>query len=132
MITDNDQKQLLYKIYYFQEVMKSSYADANEAYEVLEKHEDDSKYYISLGYLAMSQQSFTELRRVYWENGLDHYEIESYFTAYESYVFQLKEVITDKDENTSWLYTEHEKLIEIWKSTNDFLTNWINNNIKKS
>ncbi|WCM59216.1 hypothetical protein [Paenibacillus polymyxa] len=61
MITDNDQKQLLYKIYYFQEVMKSSYADANEAYEVLEKHEDDSKYYISLGYLAMSQQSFTEI-----------------------------------------------------------------------
>jgi len=120
----------LHAVYYLQQIIKLSYSDANEAYEALVKHDDNDKYNISLGYLSMSQRSHLEAMRIYWENELDHHEIESYFSSYEDYAFQLKQVITDKDQNTSWLYSSHEKLIDAWKSTDEFLSDWIKENIK--
>lgn len=124
------ENERLYAVYYFQQIIKMAYSDANEAYEALEKHEQNSKYNIALGYLSMSQRSHLEALRIYWENEIDHREVESFFNAYEAYAFQLKQVITEMDENTSWLYSAHQELIESWKSIDDFLSNWIKDNIK--
>ncbi|GIP08206.1 hypothetical protein J1TS5_03760 [Paenibacillus macerans] len=131
MFTHREREQRLYNVYHFRKIIYLSYSDANEAYEALEKYDDDSKYSIVLGYLAMSQQSYLEAMRIYFEKELDHYEIENFFTAYEEYIFQLKKVITDKDQNTSWLFTSHEKLMDCWKSVDNFLGDWVNNNIKQ-
>lgn len=108
-----------------------SYTDANEGCEALEEHEEDAKYSIALTYLGMSQQSHLELMRVYRENDLDHHEIESYFSVYEEFVYQLKRVITVKDQNTSWLSETHDRLVECFKFTNDFLTNQIVNGMRQ-
>ncbi|GIO33757.1 hypothetical protein J2TS6_48980 [Paenibacillus albilobatus] len=124
-------EQRVTKLYYFQEVMRLSYSDAVEAYEAFGKHDESTMYGIALGYLAMAQQSHLELKRIYWESDLSHYEIESYFTAFEDYAFQFKQVITEKDRNISWLVGTREKLIECWKSTDEFIRNWINDNIPK-
>ena len=116
----------LSKLYLFKRFMLLSYSDACEAYSALEKHDEDSKYIIALGYLTMSQQSHIELIKAHCDIGLDHREIDKYMTAYEAYTFQLKQVITDKDTNTSWLSSTHDSLIDAWKSTDAFIEKWTN------
>lgn len=127
MEKESTREEMLYKLHHFQQVLRLTYTDASEAYEIIEKKDG---YSIALSYLTMSQQSYLELMRIYWEKSLEHHEIESFFTAYEDFIFQLKSVITDKDKNTSWLYSAHEKLSECWKSTDDFIKEWINGNIR--
>lgn len=118
-------------LYHFQEIMSLSYTDALKAFKVIEKYDEHRMYGVALSFLAMAQQSHLELKRIYWEKDIAHNEIESYFTAFEHYAFQLKQVITDQDTNISWLVSAHDKLVESWKSTNDFLKNWINDNISR-
>ncbi|MDK8188790.1 hypothetical protein QP794_01670 [Paenibacillus sp. UMB7766-LJ446] len=124
-----EKNQLINTLYHFKRILHFSYSDACEAYSTLEKHDETTIYIIAQGYLSMSQQNHIELLRIYRENELDRGEIESYFKAYESYIFELKQVITDKDTNTSWLSSTHDSLIEAWKSTDAFIQQWINNTI---
>lgn len=121
-------EKMLYDVSYFQELMKTAFSDAYEAYEALENYDGDIKYVIALNYLNLSFQSYVELKRVIHESELHHYEIESFFTAYEEYKFQFKKVITQKDKNTSWLIGTHDRLFESWKSTNEFLVGYIRTN----
>jgi hypothetical protein len=127
---NKEAEKMLYDASYFQDLMKTAFSDAFEAFEVLQNYEGDIKYSIALDYLIMSQQSYIELKRIKHERELHHYEIESFITAYEEYKFQFKKLITEKDTNTSWLYGTHERLLESWKSTNEFLSNYIKTNSK--
>jgi hypothetical protein len=123
-------EKMLYDVSYFEELMKIVFSDAIEAYDALMKYENDIKYVIALNYLSMAQQSYVELKRIKHESELHHYEVEIFFTAYEEYKLQLKEVITKRDSNTSWLAGSHERLLESWKSTNEFLVSYIKTNSK--
>lgn len=113
----------IYKLGQFQELMKYSYMDAEESYEVLGNHEDDLKYQLSLGYLNLSFVSYLQLKDMYARNiDLQHYEIEPFFSSYDNYIFELKKVITKKDNNTSWLYSAYSNLKENWIHINKFIS----------
>ncbi|MGN7360038.1 hypothetical protein ACTHPF_27035 [Paenibacillus sp. SAF-054] len=129
---DTETERRIATLYHFQETMSLSYTDSLKAFKVLEKYDEDNTMYgISLSFLIMAQQSYLELKRIYWEKDVVHPEIDGYFTAFDHYAFQLKQVIVDKDENLSWLVSARDKLVESWKSCDEFLKNWINNNISQ-
>ncbi|MDF2657778.1 MAG: hypothetical protein K0Q94_569 [Paenibacillus sp.] len=128
---DKEAEKMLYDVSYFQELMQSAFSDAYEAYEAYMNYEGDIRYSIALNYLILSHQSYVELKRLKHESGLDHYEVEGFFTAYEEYKFQFKKFIADKDTNTSWLFGTHERLMDNWKSTNEFLLNYLKANRKR-
>lgn len=110
---------------HLQELSHSVYSDVYDSYEILNKHEDDIRYSLSLGYLTMAHQSILEFQRVYHQFGLEHYEIDLFIKGYEHYKTQLKEVITDKDSNTSWLQSGFDSFTDNKKSVDEFLNNWI-------
>jgi len=122
---DKETENFLYDLTYFQEVMHMVYSDAYEAYDALEQHDGENNYIISLGYLNMANQSFVELNRFKNEKALETYEISPFFNAYLEYKHELKEVITNKDTNTSWLYTKHQNLINSWKNADEFIKNYL-------
>lgn len=121
-----DRNEWKYNLGELQELMRYSFMHAEEAYEALAEHEGDTKYQISLGYLNLSFASFLEMRRLYHRDEyLQRGEIESYFKAYDHYIFQLKEVITQRDKNTSWLFSSYESLKEYWIWLNKFIDDTI-------
>ncbi|ARU63684.1 hypothetical protein CBW65_23670 [Tumebacillus avium] len=125
------EKQMWYDVSYMQELMRAAFWDAYEAYEALHNNHGDQRFSIAMNYLVLSHQSYVELNRMKHEKDLSHYEIDGFLTAYDEYKFELKKVITAKDENTSWLYSKKEMLLESWKSTNEFLSNYIKSATKK-
>jgi hypothetical protein len=129
-LDDNEVKKMLKDVSYFHDLMRATFKDAVEAYEALNNYDGDLKYVIASNYLVMAQQSYTELNRVKHESELGHYEVEPFFTAYEEYKFQLKEVITAKDSNTSWLSERYENLFEKWRTTDEFILGYIKTNSK--
>lgn len=123
-----DHKEWIYKIGQFQELVRYAYMDAVNSYEVIENHDKAQRYQLSLGFLNLSFASYLELKRIYNDyEDIQHYEYEPFFKAYDHYIFQLKKVITDKDENTSWLYSAYEDLKEKWIYVNDFMSNTVKN-----
>ncbi|WP_170961982.1 hypothetical protein [Bacillus cereus] len=46
---------------------------------------------------------------------------EDFFAKYERLERELKEVISEEDKNTSWLYSRHEDFIEEMKSINELV-----------
>jgi hypothetical protein len=123
-ITEN----FLYHVSYFQELMHMAYSDAIEAYDSLEKYEGDNKYIIALNFLNMANQNYLEVKRVNHEYELDHNEINPFFEAFDHYKFQFKQVISEKDKNTSWLFSAKEDLIARWKEADEFIKQSIKNN----
>ncbi|PFK04775.1 hypothetical protein COI97_09195 [Bacillus cereus] len=122
-----DVQEMIANLTYLQELLNLTFSDVYDSYEVLENYDDDIRYTLSLNYLSMSHKSYLEFKRVYLQNELYHYEIEPLFRDYEHYRVQLKEVITKKDSNTSWLYSAMNKLTETKKNVDDFLSTWIKN-----
>lgn len=118
---NKEQEDFLYKVEYFKEMIDHSYRYAIEAYEVIEKYDGDIKYQMSLSYFVMSNQNYIEARRIYIENKMEYYEVDAYMKAYEHYLFQLKEVISNKDTNTSWLYSAKSGLEGSKKDLNEFI-----------
>jgi hypothetical protein len=119
-------EDMVFAVSYMQDLMVKTFSDASDAYEVLSSEHDKAiKYSLSLNYLSMSYQSFLEMRRVYHQYHLEHNEIEVFFSDYEDFKLQLKEVITHKDTNTSWLTSKYNNLVEKKKSVNEFITNFI-------
>ena len=110
-------------VYYLLELLDSIYSDVSDSYEVLNKHEGDISYSLSLNYLAISHQSYIEFKRVYHHYGMEHSEIDVLIGAYEHYKLQLKEVITDKDANTSWLTSALDSFTVTKNSVREFLSN---------
>lgn len=120
--------QFLTNVLYLKELMNSSFSDAYDAYEVITKQEGDLKYSIALGYLNLSQQSYLEFKRVVNQYGLERNELEVFIEAFDHYKVQLKEVITDRDTNTSWLYSAIEKFKDARKEVDEFISNTIKAN----
>ncbi|KZB92164.1 hypothetical protein A2U94_07665 [Bacillus sp. VT 712] len=58
---------------------------------------------------------------MYKEAHLEHREFEGFFEAYKKYKFELKKVITEKDQNTSWLYSRYETLSKEKKELDLFI-----------
>lgn len=128
MAINKDELQERYtNLTYLRELLDSIYSDVNDSYAVLNNYDGDMGYSLSLNYLVMSHQSYLEFKRMYHKNALEHYEIDSLFDDYENYKIQLKEVITDKDSNTSWLYSAFNKFTDTKVSVDEFLGNWIKN-----
>lgn len=125
-----DVKLSIENVGYFQELLHITFSDVSDSYEVLNNYDGDLKYILSQNYLTMSHQSFLKLKRVHHEYGLHHYEIDSFLSGYEDYKFQLKQVITERDSNTSWLSSTFEKLQETKNQVNEFVSNWIKNSSK--
>lgn len=131
MTINNDELQERFtNVSYLRDLLHSIYSDVSDSYEVLSKHDGDISYSLSLNYLAMSHQSLLEFKRVYHQYGLEHYEIDPLIDDYEHYKLQLKEVITDKDTNTSWLTSALDKFTVTKKSVDEFLNEWIKNMMK--
>lgn len=130
MITDKETIEMLRNVTHLQEVMRMVYSFSNDAYECLDNFEDDYKYVVSQNYLNMAQNCFLEIVRIKYEKELEHYEIESFFQAYDHYSFQLRQVITERDRNTSWLSGAHDSLGDNWKPSNEFISNWIKTTMK--
>jgi hypothetical protein len=124
-MSNKEVEEMLYAVSYMQDLLHSTFSDASDAYEVLSSHEGDTKYILSLNYLSMSHQSYLEMRKVYHTNQLEHYEIDPFFRAYDDFKFQLKQIITDKDTNSSWLMSQYNALTECKNSVDEFLGNWI-------
>lgn len=120
-------EEFLFNVSYLKDLMYIAYSDAIEAYDALEHYEGDNKYIVALSYLNMANQGYLELMRAKHKYQLDCYEISPFFDAFERYKFQLKKVITSKDQNTSWLYCAHNSLKEKWKLANEFLEQSIKN-----
>ncbi|AXI08152.1 hypothetical protein CV093_03970 [Oceanobacillus sp. 143] len=129
-INKDELQERFTNVSYLQELLHSIYSDLHDSYEVITKHDGDLSYSLSLNYLAMSHQSFLEFKRVYHQYGLEHYEIDPLIEDYEHYKLQLKEVITDKDTNTSYVYSAFNKFTDTKKSVDEFLSNWIKNMVK--
>lgn len=108
-----------------QELLDSIYSDVRHSYDALDEHKGDIRYSLSLSYLSMSHQSYLEFKRIAYENGLATTEITPFFEGYEHYKHQLKEVITDKDSNTSWLGSALRSFTDAKKNVAEFLSTWI-------
>jgi hypothetical protein len=124
-MSNKEVEEMLVSVSYMQDLLHSIFSDASDAYVVLSNHDGDTKYILSLNYLSMSYQSYLEMRRVYHNNQLEHYEIDPFFRAYDDFKFQLKQIITEKDNNTSWLLSQYTTLSECKNSVAIFLENWI-------
>ncbi len=123
-------QEMIVNVGYLQELLNLVFSDVCDSYEVLNNYDEDIRYSLSLNYLNMSHQSYLEFKRVYIQGELGHYEIEPFFRDYEHYRIQLKEVITNKDSNTSWLNSAMDKLTESKNSVDDFLGNSLKTNMK--
>jgi hypothetical protein len=119
----NEQDDFKYHVPYFKDMLDYAYSDALNSYDVLMNYDGDLKYQMSLSYFNMSFQSYLEAKRVRHLHELYHYEIEPFFTAYDDFKFQLKQVITEKDNNTSWLYGTYNRLIDSKKNLDEFINN---------
>jgi hypothetical protein len=80
--------------------------------------------------LHLSQQYYIELKRLIHQKELYHYEIDPFLQSYEDFRFQLTEFVKKKDDNTSWLYGACSRLQEKWSEANEFLSNFIKNNMR--
>lgn len=136
MTTNTDRVEMYVNATQLQELLHSIYSDVRDSYDVLVRdslnedgHSDDVRYTLSLGYLSMSHQSYLEFKRIYHQNGLEHYDIDPFLKGYEHYKRQLKEVITDKDSNTSWLVSALDQFTKTKKSVDGFLSEFIKNAI---
>lgn len=112
---------------FFQDLMKDAYSYALVAYEAMENYKGDERYVIALQFLTLSHQYYTELKRFQYDKELQHHELDPFFTAYEDYQFQFKQVIKGKDTNTSWLFGAYRRLKENWSNANQFITNFAKN-----
>lgn len=136
MTTNTDREEMYANVTQLQELLHSISSDVRHSYDVLVKdssnedgHGDDVRYTLSLGYLSMSHQSYLEFKRIYHQNGLEHYEIDPFLKQYEHYKVQLKEVITAKDSNTSWLVSALDQFTKAKQSVDEFLSEFIKNAI---
>lgn len=129
MTANTNREEMYTNVTQLQELLHSIYSDVRDSYDVLidSNHEGDVKYSLSLTYLSMSHQSYLEFKRIYHQNGLERYEIDPFLKQYEHYKRQLKEVITDKDSNTSWLVSALDQFTKTKKSVDEFLGNFIKN-----
>lgn len=132
VINNMSSESMIHNSYYLQETMKSAFTSACDAYDALMNYEGETSYLIASNFMAISQLSYVELKKFNHENTMDHYEISPFFTAYDEYIFQLKKFIVDKDENTSWLLSAHNRLQENWKSANEFISTFIKTNTAPS
>lgn len=118
-------EEMVFNAGYLKDLLLRTFSDATDAYDVLFNYDDDIKYVLSLNLLSMSYQTFLEMQRVYHQNGLEHYEIDPFFSDYQNFKFQLKQVITQRDTNTSWLTAQYNTLVESKKSIIEFIDNFI-------
>ncbi|MCU7712460.1 hypothetical protein OK414_14670 [Priestia sp. JV24] len=116
-----ENEEFLYNVSYLQEKLDDAFSDARASYKVLEKQDSDLRYQLSLTYMNMSFQSYIEAKRIYKEAHLEHHEFEGFFEAYKNYKFELKQVIIEKDQNTSWLYSRYETLSKEKKELDLFI-----------
>ncbi|RXZ84170.1 hypothetical protein EBB07_03575 [Paenibacillaceae bacterium] len=108
----------------FLDLLENVLSDANDAYEVLENYEAPISYQLSLGYLNMSFVAFLEARKLYeLHEDIQHYEIEPFFKSYGDFKFQLKKVITENDDNTSWLHGSYERFRSVCVGIRKFIEN---------
>ena len=107
---------------------------ALSAYDVLVegKYQEDSAYQVSLGFLSIANQSYLFAKAIYNENALWNDEIDKFFTTFEDYRFELKEYISDKDNNSSWLSSRKESFVKECNKSIEFITEHIiaNNKLK--
>mgnify|MGYP001327276682 CR=1 FL=1 len=125
-----EKNEILNDALYLQDAMEKAKIFAEDAYEVLGNgnFDGEEQYILSLQFLQLSQQYYIEFKRLLHDKGLDHYELNPFIIEYDDFVFQLRNFVKDKDNNTSWLYTACNKLREKWSEANEFLTNFIKNN----
>lgn len=126
-----DKDDILNDAYYLQETMREAKSYAEDAYEVLgnDNFNGEEQYVLSLQFLTLSQQYYIDFKRLLHAKELYHVELDSFINAYEDFRFQLRKFIKDKDNNTSWLYTARNRLSEKWSEANEFLSNFIKNNM---
>jgi hypothetical protein len=115
---------------HFYDLIVRTYSDVCDSFEVLENYKGDIKYILSLEYLKMSHDLFLELRRFYQEKELFHREIEPFFSAYDDYKYQLKEFITEKDTNITWVHSAINKLADTKEEVEKFIGDYIESNIQ--
>ncbi|GAB1786461.1 hypothetical protein [Priestia megaterium] len=131
MTKSTDRLEEMYtNVTYLRELLSSISSDVRHSYDSLDEHKGDIRYSLSLTYLSMSHQTFLEFKRVAYENGLASLEVTPFFEKYEHYKYQLKEVITDRDANTSWLDSALSSFTETKTSVDEFLGNWLKNVVK--
>lgn len=110
-----------FSVFELQHLLHLTYSDICTAYDVVTKKEYDRKYQIALGFVNNAHSTYLESRRLYFNEKIERQEFEDFFTKYERLERELKEVISEKDENTSWLYSRHEDFIEEMKSINELV-----------
>lgn len=113
-----------FDVFYIRELLQTAYSDARDAYGAISNYEDDMKYHISLNYLNLSFQSYLAAKTFYYSHEeIQHFEFDDFFNRYEHFKDQLKQVITKKDQNTSWLYSAYEDLKQSMTELNQFIDN---------
>lgn len=106
ILMDNTQ-DYVYKISLVKDLISDAYRNSDVAYESLNKFSGDASYLMASNYLIMAHNSYTTFIRFYQENNLQCIELDNWLTAYRHFKFQFDEVISNKDNNTSWLFSAH-------------------------
>jgi len=100
--------------------MQQTYTDVNDSYESLENYDGDMRYQLAISFLGMSYQGYLFAKQFYYGNeDIQRGEFDDYFEAYENFKFEMNKVISEKDKNTSWLFSRLEQfnasLVEVNK-----------------
>ncbi|PRT36914.1 hypothetical protein [Bacillus wiedmannii] len=110
-----------FNVFELQHLLHLTYSDICTAYDVVTKKESNNKYQIALGFINNAHSTYLESRRLYFTEKIERQEFEDFFAKYERLERELKEVISEEDTNTSWLYSRHEDFIEEMKSINELV-----------
>lgn len=113
----------IYDIQYLKELMEETLTPSMAAYDVLVdgKYDGDSAYQLSLGFLSVANQSYLAAKNLCNEKELETSEIHPFFETFKDYKLDLKQYISEKDDNPSWLGTRKDQFITGCNSAIEFI-----------
>lgn len=112
------------------ELMEDVYLNSVSAYDCLKNYEGDYKYVLALNYLGMAHNGYLKILVFITENSLEHTEILPFTSDFKDFKIQFDIVISEKYDNTSWIYLNKEQLFDTHKYVREFISSLIEENIK--
>lgn len=121
------EESIIYSAELLKELMEETLSSAVEAYDVLvdNKHNGEYIYQVSMNFLLLSNQSYLAAKILCNEKELESPETYLFFDSFKNYKHELKEYISEKDDNSSWLNSRKNQFIESCNGAIRFLSNYV-------
>ncbi|MBO1583145.1 hypothetical protein [Bacillus sp. XF8] len=115
-------EELKYKAFELQSLIQKTHSDISTACDIVIYQDNNSKYLVSLGFLNKSYMTYLEAKRYYRESrSIQRIEFVNFFKAYDNLEYELKEVISKEDKNTSWLHSRIGEFQQEIKNVNNLI-----------